>query len=71
MTRRAPVFWCVVGASIRLGLAERGHCLSQDEGIALEPQHFPDSPNQLDFPSMTLLPDETYETTTIFKFDDD
>jgi len=48
-----------------------GNFYRQDEGIALETQHFPDSPNQPDFPSVTLLPDETYETTTIFKFDVD
>lgn len=48
-----------------------GNFYRQDEGIALETQHFPDSPNQPDFPSVTLLPDETYDTTTIFRFDVD
>ncbi|MCF8243057.1 MAG: galactose mutarotase [Melioribacteraceae bacterium] len=37
-------------------------------GMCLETQHFPDSPNQPDFPSTTLLPGETYETHTIYKF---
>lgn len=36
--------------------------------IALETQHFPDSPNQESFPSVTLRPNEVYDTTTIFKF---
>ncbi|MCX2739752.1 galactose mutarotase [Pontibacter sp. M82] len=37
-------------------------------GFALETQHFPDSPNQPDFPSTTLEPGETYASTTIYKF---
>ena len=40
----------------------------QSDGLALETQHYPDSPNQPDFPSTVLLPDETYTTTTIFDF---
>ena len=37
-------------------------------GFCLETQHFPDSPNQPDFPSTVLRPSEVYETTTIFQF---
>lgn len=37
-------------------------------GLALETQHFPDSPNQPQFPTTTLKPGETYKTTTIYKF---
>jgi len=40
----------------------------QSDGLALETQHYPDSPNQPDFPSTVLLPDETYESTTIYEF---
>lgn len=36
--------------------------------LALETQHFPDSPNKPKFPSTRLLPGETYDTTTIFSF---
>ena len=38
-------------------------------GLCLEPQHFPDSPNQPEFPSTILEPDETYNTQTIMVFD--
>ncbi len=38
------------------------------QGIALEPQHFPDSPNQPNFPSTILSPGESYNETTIYKF---
>jgi aldose 1-epimerase len=37
-------------------------------GLALETQHFPDSPNEPKFPSVTLKPGEKYQTTTIYKF---
>ena len=37
-------------------------------GFCLETQHYPDSPNQPDFPSPVLNPGETYQTTTIYRF---
>ncbi len=37
-------------------------------GFCLETQHYPDSPNQANFPSCILQPGETYQTTTVFKF---
>ncbi len=36
-------------------------------GFCLETQHFPDSPNQPDFPSTLLNPGETYNETTVYK----
>lgn len=45
-----------------------GHFYRQDDGCALETQHFPDSPNEPSFPSTELKPGETYHTTTILKF---
>ena len=38
------------------------------EALALETQKFPDSPNQPNFPSARLNPDETYRHTCIYKF---
>lgn len=37
-------------------------------GLALETQHFPDSPNQPAFPSTILRPGETYRSTTVYRF---
>lgn len=37
-------------------------------GFCLETQHFPDSPNQPNFPSTTLRPGAEYRTTTVFAF---
>ncbi|PEN08724.1 galactose-1-epimerase [Longimonas halophila] len=40
----------------------------QHAGFALETQHFPDSPNQADFPSTLLRPNETYRSRTVYGF---
>ncbi|HEX6022979.1 MAG TPA: aldose epimerase family protein [Solirubrobacter sp.] len=39
--------------------------------VALETQHFPDSPNRPEFPSTVLRPGETYKTTTVLSFGTD
>jgi len=36
--------------------------------LCLETQHFPDSPNQPNFPNTILRPGETYQTKTIYQF---
>lgn len=36
--------------------------------LALETEHFPDSPNQPSFPSTVLKPGDTFHSTTIYKF---
>lgn len=40
----------------------------QGEAIALETQHFPDSPNQPDFPSTVLEPGDVFHSTTVYAF---
>ncbi|KGE14182.1 aldose epimerase family protein [Sphingobacterium deserti] len=37
-------------------------------GLCLETQHFPDAPNQANFPSTVLEPGQTYTTKSIYKF---
>lgn len=37
-------------------------------GFCLETQHFPDSPNQPQFPSTVLKPGQEYKSTTAFRF---
>jgi len=36
-------------------------------GVALEPQHWPDAPNHPDYPSIVLMPEETYRQETRFR----
>ncbi|MFJ4808009.1 aldose epimerase family protein [Streptomyces longwoodensis] len=38
------------------------------EGVALETQHFPDSPNRPAFPSTVLRPDDVYRSETVYGF---
>jgi aldose 1-epimerase len=37
-------------------------------GLCLETQHFPDSPNKPNFPSVALKPNAQYQTTTVYRF---
>lgn len=45
-----------------------GRAYRQGDGLALETQHYPDSPNRPEFPPTVLRPGETFESTTIFRF---
>ena len=45
-----------------------GQAYRDRHGFCLETQHYPDSPNQPDFPSTELSPGETYAQTCIYKF---
>jgi aldose 1-epimerase len=45
-----------------------GSEIQKRDGLALETQHFPDSPNHPGFPSTLLKPGETFRSTTIFRF---
>ena len=45
-----------------------GRQYRQGDGLALETQHYPDSPNQPNFPSTVLRPGETYSTSTVYAF---
>ncbi|SDQ12415.1 aldose epimerase family protein [Quadrisphaera sp. DSM 44207] len=44
-----------------------GRTYRQGDGLALETQHFPDSPNQPEFPSTELRPGQVYDSTTVFE----
>jgi aldose 1-epimerase len=45
-----------------------GRQYRQGDGLALETQHFPDSPNKPRFPSTELKPGQTYRTSTVYAF---
>ncbi len=47
---------------------KRGHVYGRRSGFCLETQHFPDSPNHPQFPTVILEPDEEYSQTTVFTF---
>jgi aldose 1-epimerase len=45
-----------------------GHIYRQSAGYTFETQHYPNSPNQPNFPSTVLPAGKTYNSTTIFQF---
>ena len=45
-----------------------GHIYHHRYGLALETQHFPDSPNHPSFPSTILRPGQEYRSRTVFAF---
>lgn len=47
---------------------KNGHIYQNNDGVAIECQHFPDSPNKPEYPSTLLRPGETYEEAIIFAF---
>lgn len=49
-------------------IGKKGLPLKYRGALCLEAQHFPDSPNKLQFPSAALEPGETYKQTTLYKF---
>ena len=49
-------------------IGKYGRPQSYRESVALETQHFPDSPNHENFPTTRLNPGETYTHTCIYRF---
>ena len=49
-------------------LKSGGVVYEKHSGICLETQHFPDSPNQPDFPDTILRPGEEFTSKTIYRF---
>ena len=47
---------------------KKGVVYNQRHGICLETQHYPDSPNKAEWPSVVLRPGETYRSHCIFAF---
>ncbi|MGE5604813.1 MAG: aldose epimerase family protein [Bacteroidota bacterium] len=49
-------------------IGKAGKPYGKHAGFCLETQHFPDSPNQPEFPSTLLNPGDIYQQMTIYKF---
>ena len=49
-------------------VGKSGAAYERRTGLCLETQHYPDSPNQPNFPSTVLRPGDEYFTLTVFKF---
>lgn len=73
--RRLEVLTTQPGVQIYTGnwlagcpVAKCGRSYEDYEGVAIECQNFPDSPNKADYPSPVLRPGERYEQAIIFAF---
>lgn len=47
---------------------KRGIAYPYRSALCLESQHYPDSPNKVEWPAVVLRPGETYRSTCIYKF---
>ena len=73
--RKLEVFTTQPGVQFYTGNYLDGTCKSPDgiayqkhTGLCLETQHYPDTPNQPDFPSTLLNPGETFRSQSKYKF---
>jgi aldose 1-epimerase len=49
-------------------VGKQGWRYQRHSGFCLEPQHFPDSPNRPEFPSVVLRPGQEYKSTIGYRF---
>ncbi len=61
-------FYCGNFLTDQVPSKQSGKHLCYRGGLALETQHYPDSPNQPGFPSTILRPDAVYKTVTEYRF---
>jgi len=73
--RRMEVFTTQPGMQFYTGnfldgtiVGKRGQAYKPRHAFCMEPQHFPDSPNHPNFPSVELKPGQVYKNTIIYKF---
>jgi len=69
--RNVSVFTTEPGLQIYSGyyIPRMGDKFGRYSGLALETQHYPDSPNHPEFPSTVLKPGETYLSKTTYLFE--
>jgi aldose 1-epimerase len=72
--RRLEVLTTEPGVQLYVGnhlngslVGKSGRPYARRGAFCLETQHYPDSPNKPEFPSVVLRPGETYSTTTVFR----
>ncbi len=68
MTTTEPGVQFYTGNFLDGTLESNGRTFIRNAGFCLESQHFPDSPNQPEFPSTVLRPGEKFVSQTIFRF---
>jgi len=66
-----PCFQLYTGNFLDGTLKGKGQTYTKHGAFCVEPQHFPDSPNQARFPSIVLEPSDIYRTRMSFRFSTD
>ena len=61
-------FYYEISGSLRSYTGKAGKVYQHRYGFCLESQHFPDSPNQPNFPSVVLKPGQVYHNIIIYRF---
>jgi aldose 1-epimerase len=64
----APGMQFYTGNFLQGALGKGGRAHNQQDAFCMEPQHFPDSPNHPNFPSVVLKPGQEYKNIIIYKF---
>ena len=63
-----PGLQCYSGQALGGVVGKSGHVYGPHAGVALETQHFPDSPNQPSFPNTILRPGSGFTSRTVYRF---
>jgi Galactose mutarotase and related enzymes len=63
-----PGIQLYAGNMMSLGTGKHGTTYNKRQALCLETQHYPDSPNQPNFPSTVLRPGEKYFSRCVYKF---
>lgn len=63
-----PAVQLYTGNHLKHVAGKNGHVYDKRDGLCLETQHFPDSPNHPAFPSVVLRPGKSFHTQTNFRF---
>ncbi|MDZ7612742.1 MAG: aldose epimerase family protein [Flavobacteriaceae bacterium] len=63
-----PAVQLYTGNFLQGTIGKRGNPYKRRNGLCLETQHYPDSPNHPNFPSTLLRPGEVLRSTTVYKF---
>ena len=50
-------------------MGKRGRIYHDNEAVAIECQHYPDSPNHPDYPTTVLNPGKVYKQVIIYSFE--
>lgn len=63
-----PGVQCYTGCNLNNVQGKSGAVYNRFTSVCLEAQHYPDSPNKEEFPSVVLRPDDNYMQTTVYEF---